>query len=415
MTSVALTTYSHSDRQNQSGAVMVLFALLLVGIFGLLGVVIDGGRLRVTKQQLDAGVEIAVLEGLRFKDRDGDVVRRERAVTAMALQWDDDLDPSNGDALGLGAGSLPIVVGAQPLGGKFIASTAAADRVWKPADQLQANLGNAMHGDLVAGSFQPGQLPTEDDTFQRADFVPMSPGSTPTELASSNSFLVRLRRTTDRLALDRQPGVSSSGPAFEWLWARGSAWQEPGPGGNTQSRNDGFTMRATAIASSERALVISNDPTSTEELALIALRGEADSLWDTTAVGSALTLDIGSDGILTVAGVEQGVAITETPRTVGSTLVVSPTALVVVSPQLIVPVYGAIKNQRLVVGYCRASASIIGSTLVVSRLTSAVLPSGASSVSPAALDARVALELSPALRALYSTFSEPVLAPVLRR
>ncbi len=415
MTSVALTTYSHSDRQNQSGAVMVLFALLLVGIFGLLGVVIDGGRLRVTKQQLDAGAEIAVLEGLRFKDSEGDVIRRQRAVTAMALQWDDDLDPSNGDALGLGAGSLPVVVGAQPLGGKIIAATAVADRVWKPAGELQANLGNAMHGDMVAGSFQPGQLPTEDDAFQRADFVPLPPGSTSTELASSDAFLVRLRRATDRLALDRQSGVSSSGPAFEWLWARGSAWQEPGPGENTQSRNDGFTMRATAIASSERALAISNDPSSTAELALIALRGEADSLWQTTAVGSTLTLDIGSDGVLTVAGVEQGVATTTTPRTVGSAVAVSPTALVVVPPQLIVPVYGTINSQRLVVGYCRATASIVGSTLVVSRLSSAVLPSGASSVSPAALDARVALELSPELRALYSTFSEPVLAPVLRR
>ena len=150
MTSVALMTDSHSDRQNQSGAVMVLFALLLVGIFGLLGVVIDGGRLRVTKQQLDAGAEVAVLEGLRFKDSEGDVVRRQRAVTAMALQWDDDLDPSNGDALGLGAGSLPIVVGAQPLGGKIIAATAVAGFAAAAVADFAATAGVAA-GSTAAG------------------------------------------------------------------------------------------------------------------------------------------------------------------------------------------------------------------------------------------------------------------------
>ena len=68
---------SHAlSRPEEHGTVLVLFALLFVGIFGLLGAVVDGGRLRVTRQQMDAGAECAALEGVRFRDTEGDAGRR---------------------------------------------------------------------------------------------------------------------------------------------------------------------------------------------------------------------------------------------------------------------------------------------------------------------------------------------------
>lgn len=422
MTDGVSTTLQQDERRDQAGAVLVLFALLLVGLFGLLGVVIDGGRLRVTKQQLDAGAEIAALEGLRFKDRDGDAARRTRAITAIEWQWDDDLDASNGDALALGAGSLPILAGAQPLGGELLVAATPADRVWKPATQLQMNPGNAVHGDLVAGSFVAGQLPTEDDAFQRADFVPLPVGSAAAQLASAASFLVRLRRATARLALDRQPGESSSGPAFEWLWARGSAWQEPPSGGSTQGRSDGLTLRATAIAATERALVVSDNPvpasggTSSPLLTRIALRGDPASAWHATAPGASLTLDVGGNGLLTLAGNEQGLGMQTIARSVSTGLIAAPTTFQnLPSSGLIVPVYSTINGERIVIGFTLATATLAGTSLTITRQSSAVLPAGASSISPAALDARAALQLTPTLRALHAAFAQPVLAPVLRR
>ncbi|MGC6486899.1 MAG: pilus assembly protein TadG-related protein, partial [Planctomycetota bacterium] len=135
---------------------LILFALLVVGLFGMLGVVVDGGRLRVTRQQLDAGAECAALEGLRFKDVEGDAARRDRAAQSLAWLFDDDLDAANGDRMGLGAGTLPIVTGAAPVGGAVVLDTGPAARAWKPGDALERNLPNAAHGDLVAGVHVPG-------------------------------------------------------------------------------------------------------------------------------------------------------------------------------------------------------------------------------------------------------------------
>ncbi|MFN3240632.1 MAG: pilus assembly protein TadG-related protein [Planctomycetota bacterium] len=405
---------ARDDRE--AGTVLVLFALLLVGLFGLLGAVVDGGRLRVTRQQMDAGAECAALEGLRFKDLEGDDGRRQRAIAAVANLWDDDLDPDNGDAIGLGAGSLPIVSGLDPLGGSLDVAATAAARVWKPGPELQANPGNAAHGDMVAGRHLADRAPSEDDAFARDDFVPTPPGSSATALADAPSFLVRLRRSNRRLALDRQPGESSSGPAFEWLWARGSAWQEPAGGDGSASRNDGLTLRAAAIASTERALLVSSDPNLGTTLATIALRGDAASTWNATPPFASATFDVDANGLLTVAGVEQGVTLALAPRNVGATLVpaaAAPTALPTTT--LLLPVYGTIAGQRRVVGFTLGAATASGATVTVTRLPATVLPTGASSASPAALDARLALEADPDLRALHATFSEPVLAPVLRR
>ena len=75
---------ARADRDQETGAILVLFALLFSGILGMLGAVVDGGRLRVTRQQMDAGAECAALEGVRFKDVDGDAasVKIRRMATS---------------------------------------------------------------------------------------------------------------------------------------------------------------------------------------------------------------------------------------------------------------------------------------------------------------------------------------------
>ena len=395
---------------------MVLFALLLVGIFGLLGVVVDGGRLRVTRQLMDAGAECAALEGLRFKDVGGDAARRDRAISATALMFDDDLDPANGDTFGLGAGSLPIVTDAAPLGGAIEVPLSPASRAWKPSESLQANAANQQHGDLVAGQHLTGGAPNEDDAFLRGDFAPIAAGSASADLTAAPAFLVRLRRASDRLALDRQPGESSAGPPFEWLFARGASWHEPTAGQGNASRSDGLTLRSAAIAAAEPALLVSSAPLQGVVVAPFALRLDGPSAWQAASPGETLTLGINPSGVLISDGIEQGVTLAAAARRVGqpaanAPLAISPPSL----PAAIVPVYGTVNGSRVVAGFTLASAVINGETLAVTRLGSAVLPAGASSTSPAANDARLALEATLALRALHASVSEPLLAPVLRR
>ena len=404
------------SRPEEHGTVLVLFALLFVGIFGLLGAVVDGGRLRVTRQQMDAGAECAALEGVRFRDTEGDAGRRLRAIRGAELLYDDDMDPANGDALGLGAGTLPVVSGDTPLRGTINVATDPANRVWKPADALETNSSNSQHGDLVAGTHVLGGFATEDDTFKRDDFAPSPPGSSAASLTSAPAFLVRLRRANDRLDLDRDPSASSAGPPFEWLWARGAVWHEPTAGQSNQSRAEGLTLRATSIASSERALVLSNDPTGGVLLTNFVLRADAGSAWDATPLSGSITLKVESNGLLTVAGIEEGAITADAKRLVGAEVLPSlSTWSTPPAASLIVPVYTQIAGTRLIVGFTRANATLSGATLTVTRLPGSMLPTSASTISPAALDSRIALETVPALRNLYSTFQHPVLAPVLRR
>ncbi|MEC7584663.1 MAG: pilus assembly protein TadG-related protein [Planctomycetota bacterium] len=408
------TTRPTRGRAHQEGAVLVMVALLLVGIFGLLGAVVDGGRLRITRQQMDAGAEAAALEGLRFKDQDGDSGRRDRAIRSLALQWDDDLDPDNGDRFGLGAGTLPVVTGDTPLGGVLQADPAIPGG-YKPA--VERNPANVRNGDLVAGQYLPGGSGSETDAFVRDDFEAAAAGGVPQVLADAPAFLVRLRRATNRLALDRQPGVSSAGPPFEWLWARGSAWREPGVGESGQSRSDGLTIRATSIASAERALVVSDDPAASTRLAPFALLGGVTDAWAGTEPGSALVLETDAAGFLTLGDSEQGVWLTGRASRVAIALTPGGGIGTIEdgAELLIVPVYQSQGELRLVAGFTLATATLSGVTLNVVRVAGRVLAVGASTASPSALDSRLALAQDPPLLALHRSFPEPVLAPVLRR
>lgn len=408
---------SATERARERGAVLVLFALLLVGVFGLLAVTIDGARLRATRQQMLAGAEAAALEGVRWKDALGDSRRRERARIALVRQWSDELDATGHDRLALGAGTLPVVDGAAPFGGSIeLAGGAAA--VWRPGAALADNAENAAHGDLVAGAFVDGGDDREDDAFRRDDFVPAAVGSGAPTLAAAPALLVRLRRTPERLPTDRDPPRSSSGPPFEWLWARGAAWQEPAAGDPTDrrlSRSDGVAVRATAIGASERALLVADEPGGGVRVAPFALRLGPGATWNSTGVGQALDLQLGADGRLLGAGVEQGLVFAVPARVVGAAVTPAPGVQPPLPPtRLIVPVYAEAGGRR-VVGFSFAVASATGPVWSVVRQPGGVAPASASALAPAALDARLALAADAPLRASHEAVAEPVLAPVLRR
>jgi len=403
-------------REGEAGTVLVLFALLFVGLFGMLGAVVDGGRLRVTRQQMDAGAECGALEGVRFKDTEGDAARRARAISAASYIFDDDLNPANGDVMGLGAGTLPVVFDDAPLSGTIDVALEPAQRAWKPADQLEQNPSNQRHGDLVAGIHNAAVAPAEDDAFRRDDFLAAPSNSGANALSAQPAFLVRIRRASERLALDRQAGESSSGPPFEWLWARGGAWHEPVNGETNASRSDGLTLRATAIASTERALLATGDPAIGVTLAAFTLRSDAGSAWQATAPGSTLALDVDPSGALLLGGVEEGIAIAAPAQLVGDVPSPSTTALAsAAAGTIIVPVYADVASVRRIIGFTLAQATLSGSALAVTRQASAVLPNGATATSPAAHSARIALDAEVALSVLHSSFTAPLLAPVLRR
>ncbi len=240
-------------RPRRRGNVLVLVAMLLLGLLGLAALVIDVGLARLTQAQMQCAVDAAALEGLRSG--------RQAASDLVARAFDDDLDLATEDDR-VGAG--PVLEFDDGLAGELHASRTLqrAAPGWKPTRSdgtvgLELNLGNATHGDLVAGTYSPrtdldgdGVPETrarhvEDDDYERDDFTVADAVSA----TGAPAFLVRLRRTPDLYGLDREAGVSAGGPALPFLFGLGTAIQaDPAAPGGYQPRRDGLTVRATAIA-----------------------------------------------------------------------------------------------------------------------------------------------------------------------
>lgn len=269
-------------RGRRGGYVLVLVALMLVGLFGLAALTIDLGLARATQVSMQTAADAAALEGLRGRDDLGwtddalqtpgvavdatarDAARRGRASALVAVTFDDDLDPSNGDALALGAGP---VLGHDAGTGDWHASqllTVDADpaaRVYDP--RLEANAGDDEAGDLLAGAWRgdddPSSPRAEGADYARADLIPrpVAAASADAGIAaeSSSAFLARLRRSPDLLGLDELPGISSRGPALPFLFGLGTTIHQA-PSGAYDPREHGITVRATAIADARPALVV---------------------------------------------------------------------------------------------------------------------------------------------------------------
>lgn len=242
-------TFARSARGPRRGAVAIQFAMLTFAFFGIAAVLIDM-RLAVHAQQLmQHAADSAALEGLGRREATVPPNMRQAASDRVQVCFDDDLDPSNGDPMNFGAGPvIDLVNGIGP-------DNSSAQLVVGTPPVLdvvpELNTGNAVHGDIVTGTFDPlATTHVENSDYTRSDFTPAAapPGR--------GAMLVRMRRTPDRFGLDQIPGVSSSGPPLPFLFGFGSTMHGDGVSGY-DPRTDGVTVRATSIADARRAVQIS--------------------------------------------------------------------------------------------------------------------------------------------------------------
>ncbi|MEM1451269.1 MAG: pilus assembly protein TadG-related protein [Planctomycetota bacterium] len=300
------------------GGILVFVALLFLVLLGLAAVVIDLGIVRATQLQLQASADAASLEGLRGRDADiadpteRDLARRTSAARFAALVFDEDTDLTTApNEYFLGAGpTLSTGVGGinDPAGGIL-----ETDGPYIPL--LQTNVDNFQQGDLVSGTYaaldpaapERNDWHDEASTYLRNDF-------TVDDAADAPSFLARTRRTRDTLGLDRQPGVSSSGPTLPYLFGLGSGVLSTETPEVYDPRRDGITVRATSIADARPAVAAGIATSTLPGLAPIAFDlvdptarrwlSFDQIVWSNLLGGSAVLVDVLPNG--TVVGVAGG-------------------------------------------------------------------------------------------------------------
>jgi hypothetical protein len=213
----------------------VLAAILMFTFFALAGLVVDLGIVRMSQGAMNAATDTASMEGMRLQDSVSDADRRAAAAALLRSHFDDDFESTAGDPRMFGAGPDVTFTGGTPALAANQTVVVGPQVVFKPNPQL--NLGNADHGDMVSGFYDPNDLlHAETPAYLRTDFstAPQTPDD-------REAFLVRLRRTNDPNGLDEQPDVSSRGPTLPYLFARGSMMAAP-------SKSAGVTVRSTSVA-----------------------------------------------------------------------------------------------------------------------------------------------------------------------
>ncbi|HEV7998693.1 MAG TPA: Tad domain-containing protein [Planctomycetaceae bacterium] len=268
---------------------LVFFAFIVFVAMAFAGLVVDLGMARLTQMQMQTAADGAALEGLRFRDDlpavwrpEGttpphlpqalfqsvgpqpnsrydptnpawqkwiDGARRFAAIEIVAVTFDDDLNPANGDKQQFGAGPIASVtdtVGDPSLqAGGMITLPQTGPPVYKPT--LEANATNAANGDLVAGaygwnqSYDPSATADESVDYMRRDFTPNSPAGS----VSQTGFLARLRRSHENFS--GATGTASNAPTLPFLFGRGSMLARSSDSGGLTIES-GITVRATAIA-----------------------------------------------------------------------------------------------------------------------------------------------------------------------
>lgn len=408
------------------GVVLVWFALLAVGLFGLASLVIDLGFVRLTRTAMVHASDGMALEGMRWRDDAGDSGRRDRARDLLARHFDDNLEvPDRSgptpvpapDAIGFGAGpqwgytgGLGTVVASATL---EFARPMRADRVWKPQAAFARNLTNEQSGDLVAGIFVPGVPDIETSDYLRQDFAPSDAAGAP----AAPAFLARLRRSPE----GEVAGVQSSGPPLNFLYGLGTAIRGEGA---YNPRRDGLTLRATAIAGAAPALAVSAVPAGLlsgasgrfapgEAIALAPFGLLAEGPIATLAPGVPQALTIDADGTLRDGGgVLWGALLQEPARLVGAPVApISGPPAADLSGAVLAARYGDHGGLR-VVSFSLLRVDLVGSSVTLTAQPGTVLPSGASRQVPAAL---ASLAQNPSLAAAHAVASLPVLAPSLLR
>lgn len=411
------------DRQR--GTVTLQFAMFAFGFFALAAVVVDMRIDMLTQQRMQDATDFAALEGMRYRDRFGDTDRRQRTRESIEEFFDDDFTPSNGDAIGMGAGPLISLVGGDPeSNANALIVVDPNNRVYHPVPQT--NFPNQPHGDLVAGVYLGGAATHEEFAdYSRTDFNPSASGNGVGAISQAQpNFLVRLRRTNDLLGLDDIPGVSQSAPPIPLLFGLGSLVQRT-PGQAYNPRTDGITVRSTSIGGARRAVTAAGPGPAfgfpaLQNFVLLAPGGGA--LWDSLGVNASITLQRSAAGTLTEPPPSSTVwgRFAENPATsngvfprVGQVVLAAPATRPIPTGESNVPIVRVIGGVETVIGFGRITvSSVTPTTITITKRRGVVGLGGVSAIDPVSM---ASLGASAVLRTAHSAFSEPLLAPVLTR
>ncbi len=394
--------------QRESGTVLILFALLLIGILAILGLTIDTGFVLLSRRQMQAAVNTASIEGLRWRDQlppDGDLIglgldpddpllqtetdliRRRMSRHFVLGIFDDDgaifdedysLGTPNADSTVLGTGVAVSDEGGTEIAGGFRAfATINESNTYVYTPQLALNLLNQDSGDMVSGQYQYGLGHLETPEYLRNDFSTAPNLFDPT--LPENAFLVRLRRSDEVYDEVDDPSLSthSSGPTIPSLFSRGAILRAEGddPHAILTRRERGTQVRATAIADLQPAISVGFPVFERDTL------GNPLSLLRTGAVYfiaesrlSALTVADDLNEIIPIPLYQGSIVLGD---------VVSPTLGAIVLPdgnlQLVAAIYDSTATPRTVIGFAHIQVTVVaGSPTAVQLAGDLILNNGSS-------------------------------------
>lgn len=397
-------------RSLRRGSILTWFAVFLFALLPLMTLVVHVGMVTLTRRQMQAAVNTAAIEGLRFRNDASltEAERREQARELVSAVYDDTLDTldtSDGDALRLGAGPV-ISFDDEPTDISLPGTDFKAARTVRRANigvydpVLELNESNEVHGDMLRGTYTSGVAHTEDNDYTRSDdFNPE---------ANGDAFLVRLRRTDNVSDLDSQFGVSSHGPPVPFLFGRG-------PYGGREflnQRERGTIVRATAIAHAVPALTVG--PYSPDAEFGAAPIWVEQTQWDSLVTDASGNLSISGSTLLVSGLTPLGEFVAPQVVAVGDSLVTAVPAQI--SGERFVPIYRVLTSgNRYVIGFGLAEFAIdpvTGGT--ITRRSSSIGQGNCSAHWRANLASVPAGDLSELLAARNSQ-AEPLLAPALVR
>lgn len=252
--------------RRRRGNVLILFALMVFGLFAMAALVIDIGIARVTQQQMQTAVDSAALEGLRYRDQlppiteselgQEDEARRGHAANVVRWMFNSSSPFDEVEPINFGATTTVEYTDGVGEPDKYALQKLNIRNIGKPT--LLPNINNEARGDMVSGHYIPE--PASDATsaaiqdfhkegsdYSRDDFEPAVGAST-----KDDAFLVRMRRTGEV----PDTGILSAGPPLPYLFAWGTTFPRIRTVENPQILADGIKVRATSIAQVQNALSI---------------------------------------------------------------------------------------------------------------------------------------------------------------
>lgn len=412
----------NSPHKNEKGSVLIFLILIVFGLFAIAAGVIDVGFARLTQVEMQSASDSASLLGLRERDNPDidpairDQERRIKASQNVSYIFDDDFDLSN-DERNFGAGPMVNLSAGVTNANALQTISLPVSPVYDP--QLQLNdQQNLVHGDQVAGNYDPMAQHNEMNDYPRDDFTPVADGS---------AFLVRMRRTNDFDGLDNQEDISSSAPAIPFLFGRATMMASPDPSLGYAPRFHGITVRSTSISKTEPVKVVGTPESGLGAAPFILSRSFWDGLLILSGDNIQVSVYLDSNGIIySDAGltakigqfVFPEIAIV-TPISIGDIVsaAVIPDASILNSNGY-VGISDVISGTERIIGFGRVSLNLINpgspATLQLTKFSrriahvnaSALLSQGVPGVSSGDLNL---------LLAANSAFDQPLEAPVLGR